>query len=134
MTLPFGHHLGLRAMNMALHAVHLFVIGFSVVGWMFDKTRLANLVLLALILFSWYGLGPLMGQSGTYGYCVITDLQWSLRRRLGLEAPPGGYMTYLGDRLTGHDVNALLVDRITAAVFLLCLIGSAATTIFHNEI
>jgi hypothetical protein len=120
---------GLKILNFALHVTHLFVIGFSVIGWMFPATRLANLVLLLMILVSWYGFGPFFGKRSAYGYCVITDLQWRLRRRMGLEVPPWGYMKYLIDAVAGRQVDAGLIDRITVFAFFISLAASTITTL-----
>jgi len=127
---------GLEAFNILGHASHLFVILFSVLGWMWCETRIANLVLLLAVLFSWYALGPLLGKKGEYGYCVITDLQWQLRRRIGLEAPPWGYMKFLADRLSGRTgdqgLDPELIERATAAAFFASLLASVTTTIFFG--
>ena len=124
---------GLEALNILGHAAHLFVILFSVLGWMWCGTRIANLILLLAVLLSWYGLGPLFGKKGGYGYCLITDLQWRLRRRMGLEAPPWGYMKYLADRLSGRTgdqgLDPDLIERATVVAFFASLLASVATTV-----
>jgi hypothetical protein len=124
---------GLEALNILGHAAHLFVIFFSVFGWMWCETRIANLILLLAVLLSWYALGPLLGKKGEYGYCLITDLQWQLRRHMGLEAPPWGYMKFLADRLSGRagdqGLDPDLIERITAAAFFASLAASVAMTV-----
>ena len=117
-------HLVGEMLNLVLHVVHLGIIIFSVVGWIFSATRIANLLLLLSILFSWHVLGPLLGKNNIYGYCLVTDIQWHLKKRLGHTVPEWGYMKYLADRITGRSVNEVLVERITTGVFFFCLLSS----------
>jgi len=121
----------LKCLNYALHAAHLSVIGFSVTGWMFPATQPANLILLLLVLGSWYGLGPLLGKCSTDGYCVITDIHWRVRRHIGIDAPSWGYMKYLVDGISGRKVDEELIDRITALVFFSSLTASIFTTFLY---
>jgi len=130
------HRAALEGLNFLGHVVHLFTIFFSILGWVWCETRVANLILLLAVLLSWYGLGRLLGKKGEYGYCLITDLQWQLRRRMGLEAPPWGYMKFLVDRLTGRagdrGLDPDLIERVTAVVFFGCLVASVATTVLSG--
>jgi len=121
--MPKRHVVG-EILNIVLHGVHLVIIIFSVVGWIFATTRIANLILLLAILFSWYVLGPLMGKHTIYGYCLVTDLQWQLKKKLGHHVPEWGYMKYLADRITGRSVNEVIVDRVTVGVFFFSLIAT----------
>lgn len=118
---------GFRFLNLTLHATHIFVIGFSVTGWIFPATRLANLVLILMILASWYVLGPLLGKPSAYGYCLITDLQWRLRRRLGFDVPSWGYMKFLIDAITKRQVDEGLIDRMTALALFMSLFATIVT-------
>lgn len=111
-------------LNIVLHAVHLAIIVFSVVGWMFSTTRVANLLLLLAILSSWYVLGPILGKSVIYGYCLVTDIQWQLKKKLGHEVPTWGYMKYLADRIFGHDISKNIVNLVTVGVFFFSLSAS----------
>jgi len=85
-----AHHYYLLLLNLVLHGLHLVLIGFSLVGWMFCETRLLNLVALLLILFSWYGLGPILYKGTPWGYCVITDIQSRSPPPTGPTNPPRG--------------------------------------------
>jgi hypothetical protein len=44
--------------------------------------------------------------------------------KLGKTDLPNSYMKYLGDRITGLDINAALVDNVTLYAFLAALILS----------
>ena len=124
--------LGYETLNAALHAAHLSTIIFSATGWIFCQTRIANLVVLIAIAFSWYGLGAILGKGNGYGYCLITDLQWQLKRRMGHEPPTWGYMKVLVDGLAARDVDEVLIERTTAVAFFFCLAASAALTLLSG--
>jgi hypothetical protein len=107
--------LPLNIANIALHGLHLAIVAGAAVGWMFCETRLATLALQAAIALSWVVIGPLIGKP--FGYCLVTDWQWRVRRGIGLAERPGGYMKYLADGVTGRDFDVGLVDRWTARIF-----------------
>ncbi|MDH3634789.1 MAG: DUF2784 family protein [Gammaproteobacteria bacterium] len=128
-----AHRYYLLALNLVLHGLHLVLILFSLVGWMFCETRLLNLIALLLILFSWYGLGPLLGKGNAWGYCVITDIQWRIRRELGLESRSGGYVKYLADNLLGGDFDETQLDIISVAIIFSCFFASVATNLLYGS-
>ena len=105
----------LNIVNIALHGLHLAIVAGAGVGWIFCETRLATLGLQGAIALSWLVIGPLAGKP--LGYCLVTDLQWRVRRGIGLAERPGGYMKYLADGVTGRDMNVALIDRWTARIF-----------------
>ena len=129
-TLITQHRLIGEFCNIVLHCIHLFIIIFSITGWMYEPTRGANFILLLAILISWYILGPLFGKSAIYGYCLVTDLQWKLKKKLGHEVPPWGYMKYLVDHISGRNIDENLVDKVTAFVFFISLAASSAHLFF----
>ena len=100
-----------------LHLVHLSIIFFFLVGWLYSGTRAAHVVLSLLILASWYGLGSRFG----YGYCLVTDLQWRIKRRRNQPPPTEYYVKYILDRLTGKDSNPVMVNKVTICTFFLVL-------------
>ena len=124
-----AHRYYLLLANFALHGIHLVLIGFSLVGWMSCETRLLNLVALLLILFSWYGLGPILRKANPWGYCVITDIQWRVRSELGLESLRGGYVKYLADNLLGGDFDETRLDILSVVVIFSCFFASVATNL-----
>ena len=123
----------LQALNLSLHGIHQFLIVFSLVGWLFCETRMLNLVGLALILISWYGLGPLLGKGDAWGYCLVTDIQWGVRRELGLDSRSGGYVKYLADHLLGGDFDETRMDKLVAALFLICIFASVTTNLVYGS-
>lgn len=124
------HRLALEVANAALHAAHLTVIFFSTFGWLFCQTRLETLVLQIAIAFSWYGLGPILGKG--YGYCLITDQQWQIKKMLGQEPPPWGYMKFLINELTQRDVETGRIDRATVGVFLFSIAASVVFILLYG--
>ena len=111
----------LHAANLALHALHLGVIVFFLGGWLYGPTHPYQLALGGLILLSWFGLGVWKG----FGYCLITDLQWKVRRLLGSEPPTEYYVKYIIDTVTGGDAKPSMVNAMTTYVFFGVLAVSA---------
>jgi len=108
---------------------HSFLIIFNLFGWIWNKTRKANLVLLLLTAFSWFVLGIWYG----IGYCPLTDWHWKVLRELGNYNLPNSYVKYLADRITGMDFNAQLIDTLVVALFLLALVCSIYTNVKYRK-
>jgi hypothetical protein len=106
-------------------AFHTAIIVFSLFGWMWKKTRRANLIVLLLITCSWFILGIWYG----IGYCPCTDWHWQVRMKLGDDNMPNSYIKFLSDSLTGFDWNAKLVDILTLTFYFLALAASLFTNL-----
>jgi len=65
---------------------------------------------------------------GTPGYCPFTDWHFMILEKLGKTNLPNSYLKYLFDRITGLNINAELVDRVTLIVF----IAALAISLFLN--
>jgi hypothetical protein len=100
-------------LNVFFFAFHTSIILFNLLGWIWKKTRLANLILLSLTAFSWFFLGIWYG----FGYCPCTDWHWQVRMNLGLYDTSSSYLEFLIETFTGLDVSRALVD-VFAVVFL----------------
>lgn len=127
------HRTILLTLNFVLHAIHQILIVFSLVGWIFCETRMLNLIVLMLILFSWYGLGAILSKGDIWGYCVITDIQWQIRRELGLDRRSGGYVKYLADNLLGGDFDETRADKWAVAIILACTLASVSTNFLYGS-
>lgn len=108
--------------NAVFHAVHVALITFVLVGWMFPATRLAHLVLVLLTLGSWFVLGIWMGR----GYCPVTDWHWKIKERIGEGRPPGTYIETALQRLMpgraaggGTDRGVVVITFVVAVLSLL---------------
>ncbi|MCP5103094.1 MAG: DUF2784 domain-containing protein [bacterium] len=101
---------------------HSLIIVFNLFGWLWRKTRRANLVLLLLTAFSWFILGIWYG----FGFCPCTEWHYQVRVKLGLSMP-SSYIKFLLDSVTGLDFNAQFVDIMTLVFFLSALIASVYT-------
>ena len=104
---------------------HSSLIIFNLLGWIWRKTRIFNLITLFLTGASWLFLGLIYG---TLGYCPLTDWHFSILNKLGKTDLPVSYIKYLGDRITGLNLNATLVDQATLYAFLAAIMSS----IFFN--
>ncbi|UCE40643.1 MAG: DUF2784 domain-containing protein [Candidatus Aminicenantes bacterium] len=100
-------------LNIFFFVFHSCIVLFIVFGWIWKKTRLANLLLIGLTAFSWFFLGIWYG----FGYCPCTDWHWQVRMKLGLYDTSTSYLEFLVEELTGLDVSRGLVD-IFAVSFL----------------
>jgi len=116
---------GYAALNIALHLAHQGLIVFTLFGWTFCETRLLHLAAMVLVGVSWLGLGIFHG----LGYCLLTDIQWRLKERMGEQRPAGGYMKLLADRISGRDLDAKLVDAVTYITCALCCLASLLLTL-----
>ena len=115
----------LHALDILLHLAHLTLVLFNLFGWLFRRTRLANLICLLLTGASWFALGQIYG----IGYCPLTDWQWQVKLQLGEVDLPNSYIKYLVDKLTGLDLDAGLVDAATATGYFAALIASVVANL-----
>jgi hypothetical protein len=109
--------------------LHLVIIGFNLLGWMWKRTRRAHLVLVILTALSWFVLGIWYGM----GYCPITDWQWDVKRRLGETDLPNSFIKYFADKLTGADIDASIVDGATVLCFTVVFILSIYLNVKHTK-
>lgn len=97
--------------------LHPAVIVFNLFGWIWKKTRVANLILLLLTGGSWFILGLFYG----IGYCPFTQWHWEVLYHLGKTNLPDSYVKYLVLRITGISFSDRLTDTVTAICFFLAL-------------
>ncbi len=116
----------LKFLDIFFLIFHTSLVIFNVFGWIWKKTRLANLITLLLTGSSWLFLGLIVG---TIGYCPLTDWHFTILEKLGKTGLPTSYMKYLADRLTGLDLNETVVDKVTLYVFLASLFLSAVMNV-----
>jgi Protein of Unknown function (DUF2784) len=100
-------------LNIFFFIFHTGFTLFNIVGWSFKKTRKLHLVTMLLTVFSWFVLGIWYG----WGYCACTDWHWQVRDTLGFDDRSNSYIHFLIFKLTGKDLNELLVGRATLIIF-----------------
>ena len=100
-------------------------------GWMWGKTRKANLATLMLTLFSWVILGIWYG----WGYCFCTDWHWQVREALGNPIESYSYIHFLILEITGINVTPHIVDKAVLGIFITCLAMSIMLNLrdFRNK-
>jgi len=112
-------------LNIFFFVFHSTLIIFNLFGWIWKKTRLANLVVILLTAFSWTILGIWYG----FGFCPCTDWHWQVREKLGYFDMPSSYTKFLIDSLTGLDVKEILVDTLAVTLLALALVASVFTNV-----
>jgi hypothetical protein len=108
----------LHLLDIFFVVFHTALILFNISGWIWKKTRMANLITLLLTGSSWLFLGLIVG---SLGYCPLTDWHFTILEKLGKTDLPYSYIKYLADRVTGLDIDAGLADTLTLYGFLLAL-------------
>ncbi|MFO7853052.1 MAG: DUF2784 domain-containing protein [Bacteroidota bacterium] len=116
-----------RLADIAFVVFHTSLILFNLFGWIWKKTRLANLITIVVTFASWTLLGLIVGIPG---YCPFTDWHFKILRKLGHTDLPTSYIKYLADRLTGLDFSQKLVDELT----LWGLVAAFIISLFVNSL
>jgi len=93
--------------------LHLVIIGFNLLGWIWKETRKLHFIFVLLTAGSWLILGIWFG----LGYCPITDWQWEIKEKLGETNLPNSFIKYFADKITGNDISSNTIDVITALCF-----------------
>jgi len=104
---------------------HTVLILFNIAGWIWKRTRKANLITLLLTGASWFILGIFYG----IGYCPLTDWHFDVLEKLGRTGMPSSYTEYLLERIFRMDFRASFVDKLTALSLFLALILSIVLNI-----
>jgi hypothetical protein len=104
----------LKFLDILLTLAHFVLIGFNLLGWIWQKTRKAHLITVAATAFSWFVLGIWFG----WGYCPITQWQWQVKKKLGKTDLPNSFIKYYADKISGKDINPSVVDTATLFTFL----------------
>lgn len=105
----------LRFLDIFFTILHLLIIGFNLLGWIWRRTRGWHLVSVMVTAGSWMVLGIWFGM----GYCPLTDWHWDVKRKLGETDLPVSFITYFAELLTGLEFDDGFVNMVTAVVFIL---------------
>lgn len=115
----------LAFLNIFFFVFHSALIIFNLFGWIWKKTRSANLIALLLTTFSWTVLGIWYG----FGFCPCTEWHWQVRMKLGYYDMPSSYTKFLVDSMTGLKTNEALVDTLAVILLASALVASVLTNI-----
>jgi hypothetical protein len=113
-------------LDIFLTILHIILILFNMLGWIWPKWRKWHLITMAATLLSWFVLGIWFG----WGYCFLTDWHWNIKTSLGETGLPNSFIKYGIDQLTGGNIDTRLVDISTLALFLVAIL----MTIYVNFI
>ncbi len=122
--------MGLMVLDCLLTILHLIIIGFNLLGWIFKSTRKIHFWFTMLTLSCWIILGIWFG----FGYCPITDWQWHIKTQLGEQNLPDSFVKYFADQLMGTSINSDLVDALTLSLFLVAIVCSIKLNFFNKEV
>lgn len=119
----------LKIIDICLTVLHISLILFFILGWIYKRTRKVHYLLVIIITISWFVLGLFYG----FGYCFLTDIHWRVKMLLNEENLPISFIKYVLDKMTGKDFNEVWVDYITLSVFVCVLIISTSLYIRDNR-
>jgi len=111
---------GLQLLDAGFFVLHSGIVLFNVFGWVWRRTRRANLIMLLLTLASWLLMGAIYG----VGYCVCTDMHFRVRAALGYHDRGDNYLGFLVRKITGYLPPEHLVRIVSGTVFCFCLLMS----------
>jgi hypothetical protein len=119
----------LSFLNIFFTVVHLALIIFNLIGWIWKRIRKAHLIVLSLTALSWFVLGIWYG----WGYCPLTDWHWNIKEKLGEKNLPNSFIKYFADKITGSDINPGVVDGITVGCLIAAIIASVYVNFFTRK-
>lgn len=119
----------LDEMDFLFTILHLLIISFNLFGWIWEKTRKAHFIVIALTFASWFVLGIWYG----WGYCFLTDWHWRVKERLGETNLPASFIKYMADKISGKDIDARLVDLSTMVIFIFTIIITIYVNFIHRK-
>lgn len=119
----------LQLLDYLYTVLHLLVIGFNMLGWIWQKTLKLHFITIMLTAVSWFGLGLWFG----WGYCFLTDWQWEVKRKLGETNLPDSFIEYAAESLANHDISSQLVSICTAGIFFAVAVISIYKMFYANK-
>jgi hypothetical protein len=119
----------LQLLDRFLTFLHLIIILFNLLGWIWPRYRKLHLILVMATAASWLLLGLWFG----LGYCPITDWQWQVKTALGEQNLPNSFIKYYADWLTGLNFSSGLIDTGTALLFGLAACLSVYVNFFRPK-
>jgi len=109
--------------------LHLVIIGFNLLGWIWKSTRRLHFIFVMLTAGSWLILGIWYG----IGYCPVTDWHWQIKEAMGETNLPNLFIKYYADKIAGQDVSTNFIDALTAGCFAIAVILSVYLNFFKRN-
>ena len=122
--------MSLMVLDFLFTILHLFIIGFNLLGWIFKTTRKTHFWFVMATLGCWIILGFWFG----FGYCPITDWQWHIKTQLGEQNLPDSFIKYFADKVFNSNINADLIDALTLIFFLIPIVCTIKVNFFNKKI
>jgi len=119
----------LRILDYFLGFLHIAFTLFNLLGWIWPKTRKIHFITIALTAASWFILGICYG----WGYCFLTDWEWSIKEKLGEHNLPSSFIKYFVDKTSGSDINPAVVNIATLILFLAAALLTIYFNLFHRR-
>jgi hypothetical protein len=110
----------LKLLDFFFIIFHTSLVFFNLFGWIFRKTRLANLITLLLTGCSWFVLGLFYG----IGYCPVTEWHFMVLHKMGITNVPDSYIEYIIERFFPVNVNSQMADMVTLILYFVALLAS----------
>ncbi len=112
----------LAVLDAGLFVFHTVLIAFNMVGWVWRRTRVAHLAVLAMTAFSWFVMGAFYG----WGYCLCTDWHFRVRRMRGVPVTESSFVQVLGKTLGVH-LDRGTADALAVGVFAAIVVATTIT-------
>lgn len=122
--------MSLKLLDILLTQLHLLIIGFNLLGWIWKKTRRLHFIVVSITAACWFILGIWFG----IGYCPITDWQWHVKEQLGEHNLPNSFIKYFADKVSGTNINSTLIDVVTVAGFFMATVLSVYLNFFRSAL
>jgi len=120
---------GYLILDYFLTLLHLLIVGFNLLGWIWPATRRAHFIVVVVTASCWLILGIWYG----IGYCPLTDWQWQLKEHLGAQELPNSFIKYMVDKVSPVTVSSDVIDALTAGGFAIAAFMSVYLNFFRNK-
>lgn len=120
---------GYLILDFLLTLLHLLIVGFNLLGWIWPATRRAHFIVVVVTASCWLLLGIWYG----IGYCPLTDWQWQLKEHLGEQGLPNSFIKYMVDKVSPVEVSSDTIDILTAGGFAIAAFLSVYLNFFRKK-
>ncbi|TCD00161.1 DUF2784 domain-containing protein [Pedobacter psychroterrae] len=120
---------GYLILDYLLTLLHLLIVGFNLLGWIWPATRRAHFIVVVVTASCWLLLGIWYG----IGYCPLTDWQWQLKEHLGEQGLPNSFIKYMVDKVSPVAVYSDTIDTLTAGGFAIAAFMSVYLNFFRKK-